>query len=460
MIECASSLELQIHNISYVNLSNIKFRKCQFIIQYVDNFFLVNVEISDLTVMFNSAFKLLQTSANIIASMFTRITAINSGALIGGIINTNNGNLTIKNSTLKDCSEFDGTALLAVQNSNITITGCRFMNMELMYGISHSTGAVFHFGEKCSADICNCTFSNNTAINLTNETFYQVGIIHAYGNLNISLCYFTGNYGGIIAMQGVNIERSVFRNHSAQCGAAVYTEGSEGSISECLFISNIALDYGGALALDGKMNVIGCTFHNNYARIGGALGSQSHVLNVSRCVFIKNEAYESGGALYFSFGNLFAADNAFYYNNAASGGALYAYDIDSISISKSNFTSNEATFESGGAIMTELDYDISDIDHWLVNISKCIFMNNTAIHNGGGIHVDNVHPGIDLELNFVKNKFIHNQATLHNGGALAVMLSITLIITENDFQSNKAVNGGAIFIITFIDETKLMITKI
>lgn len=32
-IECENSIELQIHNIGNVNLSNVSFRKCQFIVQ-------------------------------------------------------------------------------------------------------------------------------------------------------------------------------------------------------------------------------------------------------------------------------------------------------------------------------------------------------------------------------------------------------------------------------------------
>lgn len=74
-------------------------------------------------------------------------------------------------------------------------------------------------------------------------------------------------------------------------------------------------------------------------------------------------------------------------------------------------------------------------------------MNNTATDNGGGIHVENIHR-LDLVLNFVENKFIHNRAISGNGSALAITLSITLIITESDFQSNKADGGGAIFIVT------------
>ena len=56
------------------------------------------------------------------------------------------------------------------------------MNMELTYGVSYSTGAAFHFDEKCSAEVFNyCTFSTNTDINLS---LVHGGIVHANRNLN------------------------------------------------------------------------------------------------------------------------------------------------------------------------------------------------------------------------------------------------------------------------------------
>ena len=55
-------------------MSNLKFRKCRFIVQSVDNFILVNVEITDLEAIFSSALKLLQTNADIVATTFRKIT--------------------------------------------------------------------------------------------------------------------------------------------------------------------------------------------------------------------------------------------------------------------------------------------------------------------------------------------------------------------------------------------------
>ena len=126
--------------------------------------------------------------------------------------------MIIAESLFEAYTEIDGAALLGVLNSNVTITGSRFMNMEITYGIRYSTGAIFYFEEEYIAEFCNTTLSGNTAMNISNKTNLQGGIIHAYGNLNISLCYVAENYGGVVALKAMNIERSVFRNNSAQYG--------------------------------------------------------------------------------------------------------------------------------------------------------------------------------------------------------------------------------------------------
>ena len=81
-IKCESSTELQIRKVGYINLSTVKFRKCQFIVQNIGNLFVINVEISDLMAIFNSALKLLKTNANIVSSIFSKITVINNSVAV------------------------------------------------------------------------------------------------------------------------------------------------------------------------------------------------------------------------------------------------------------------------------------------------------------------------------------------------------------------------------------------
>ena len=88
-VTCKNSAVLYLCNIGYVRLYNLKFKRCQFAIQRVDYFLLVNVKITDLTVRstFAIALQLLRTNLNIIGSIFSRIAADYGTA--GGIIAVN-----------------------------------------------------------------------------------------------------------------------------------------------------------------------------------------------------------------------------------------------------------------------------------------------------------------------------------------------------------------------------------
>ena len=65
VIACENSTVLHFHKIGYAHLYNFKFRGCQFTVRRVDNFYLVNVEITDLTAMFTTALQLIQVNTNI-----------------------------------------------------------------------------------------------------------------------------------------------------------------------------------------------------------------------------------------------------------------------------------------------------------------------------------------------------------------------------------------------------------
>ena len=549
VIKCKNSTMFRLHNIGYVRLYNLKFRGCQLAVQRVNNLFLVNVEISNLTITFTAAaLQLLQTSAMIFNSFFSKIT-VDFGAA-GGIIEANQCNVTIEMSTFEACRAYDGIALLNGLNSSIKVIGSTFRNMELSYSVSYSSGGIFYINKTCTAVIYNSTFFNNkiNATVLSSETSSLSGIIIAYGNLNISSCYFMNNNGGAIQIQGdstVNIERSMFTNNSALSGGALYVKGGEVSISECSFTANIVLNYGGAVYLvNGTLNISGCTFQNNYAQKGGGLslqyihdysiirsiilhcdfinntvtesggavlveslayytninmhciviecrfinntanlgeggavyvshttlamwksfyaynsaicggalatgGIHSTTVNVSGCIFTNNKAYKKGGAIHIFFGKLFVINNDFHDNEAASGGALYAKSINErFTVLKSNFSTNKATNHSGGAVEINFDRVYGD-NFWLIKFGQCVFKNNIAITDGGSIIFKSSYSSVYSKVSVFENHFINNQAISGSGGALAVncLIKLNLIIIESDFKSNKAKDGGAIFMI-------------
>ena len=539
IITCKTSTMFHLYDIGYVCFYNLKFRGCHFAVQRVNNFSLVNVEITDLKVTFNVALQLLQTNTNIISSMFSRITT-NYGA-VDGIIRAHQSNVTIDKSIFKANMIHDDIALFNGKSSIIIVTGSTFRNMKLMYGLKSLLSGLFHLNEKCTAVFYNSTFLNNNATYLLSKTSSQGSIITNYGSLNITSCYFISNSGGAIQIleeSTVNIKRSVFTNNSAPNGGAVYVRGGEVSISECSFTANIALDHGGAVDIvNGTVNISGSTFQNNHARIGGGIllqcmhkirstiihcdfrnntaiesggaiylscmriahtylhmhctiiecsfiyntvkskdggaiyisetaltirksyyASNSAVnggalacarttaMNISGCVLINNKAHDKGGGLHIYAGTVFVIDSKFKNNVAASGGAVSAYIVSkNFTILKSNFSSNKATFHSGGAVEINPIVLSGNEPLFNINIGKCIFRNNIAAKDGGSIKFDC--SDICSVFSVIESHFINNQANLKsgNGGALAVRSSNELTIRESDFQSNKANDGGAIF---------------
>ena len=117
---------------------------------------------------------------------------------------------------------------------------------------------------------------------------------------------------------------------------------------------------------------------------------------------------------------------------------------------KSNFSTNKASNHSGGAV--EINFDkIHGDNFWLIKFGQCVFKNNIAIKDGGSIiFKSSSYSTVYSNVSVFENHFINNQAISGSGGALAVKCSIkliNLIIIESDFKSNKANDGGAIFMI-------------
>ena len=451
VIACENSTVLHFHKIGYVRLYNLKFRGCQFAVRRVDNFYLVNVEITDLTATFTTALQLIQVNTNIKNSFFSRIIT-NFGA-VGGIIGANQSNVTIKQCMFEDNRVYNGKAFFSGQNSNIVVIGSTFTNMELIYGADYPKGGIFHLNEKSSAIICNSTFFNN-AIRLPSGKSFLGGIIVTFGNLNITSCYFINNYNiGAVHVQGdnkVNIERSVFTNNSALYGA-VYVSGGEVSISKCLFTANIALNFGGAIhLLNEATNISRCIFQKNYGRKGGGIAllydynnATKRSIIISMSDFGNNTVIDEGGAIYLDYGSNNYIDlhciviECRFINNTAKlsdGGAVYVSykTIIAITIQKSFFAYNSAIRHHGGALC------VAGVHTTTVNISGCVFTDNKAYSKGGALHA---YCG---KLFMIDNELNKNEAA--SGGALFVDLSELLNLLQSNFSNNNVIHdsGGTI----------------
>lgn len=207
-----------------------------------------------------------------------------SGTKAGGALYTNKGvtgrftNCTFTNNT----SEAHGGAVCCSGSTNY-FTDCVFTG-NTSTGKSTNGGAIFLQNAGASAEIINCTFTENTAT----------------------------NYGGAVEQNNnvtdgaLKIVNMTFTNNTAKGGGALLTWMGDITVEHCSFEHNEATGTSGgawyaSLKTAVTYKVAGCYFGENLsAAHGGAILSTSKNATFTNCTFYKNEitgANNGGGAL-------------------------------------------------------------------------------------------------------------------------------------------------------------------
>ena len=206
-----------------------------------------------------------------------------SGTKAGGALYTNKGvtgrftNCTFTNNT----SEAHGGAVCCSGSTNY-FTDCVFTG-NTSTGKSTNGGAIFLQNAGASAEIINCTFTENTAT----------------------------NYGGAVEQNNnvtdgaLKIVNTTFTNNMAKGGGALLTWMGDITVEHCSFEHNEATGTSGgawySLKTAVTYKVAGCYFGENLsAAHGGAILSTSKNATFTNCTFYKNEitgANNGGGAL-------------------------------------------------------------------------------------------------------------------------------------------------------------------
>lgn len=209
-----------------------------------------------------------------------------SGTKAGGALYTNKGvigrftNCTFTNNT----SEAHGGAVCCSGSTNY-FTDCVFTG-NTSTGKSTNGGAIFLQNAGASAEIINCTFTENTAT----------------------------NYGGAVEQNNnvtdgaLKIVNTTFTNNTAKGGGALLTWMGDVTVENCSFEHNEATGTSGgawyaSLKTAVTYKVAGCYFGENLsAAHGGAILSTSKNATFTNCTFYKNEitgVKNGGGALAF-----------------------------------------------------------------------------------------------------------------------------------------------------------------
>jgi predicted outer membrane repeat protein len=195
---------------------------------------------------------------------------------------------------------------------------------------------------------------------------------------------------------------------------------------------------GGAVLLaGGSLTLADCTFTGNQAPTGGAVGANqvnttAQPLNVTRCTFTQNSATKAnsgaGGAVYSISSSVLTVTNSTFTNNTAAG------DGGAIRVQTSNTTTtiNGSTFATntagdGGAILVQGP----------TNIDTTTVRDNTSSDSGGGVWVQGT-------LAVTNSTISGNRSTSSVGGGGGIFVQGNFTLQNSTVDGNRAGNGGGV----------------
>jgi len=237
--------------------------------------------------------------------------------------------------------------------SSLILRDCAFVA-----NATEQAGGAIYVDGPSSADISNCTFTNNSG--------FTGGAIGAYGTATIGLCSFEANsavrYGGAIHVQSGNRMVRIFG---------------------CAFVRNTASEYGGGVYLDRSSlpEVVQCTFLDNSSMFGGALYNFGGTARIESCLFETNHAVRDGGAVCNKHDCAPAFANCIFRGNDAGrygGGMTVLADQSQVAVAHCTFAGNRAK-NPGGALYAQGSLGAT--------ATNCIFWGSTPAQIAGGVSI-------------------------------------------------------------------------
>lgn len=186
-------------------------------------------------------------------------------------------------------------------------------------------------------------------------------------NLTIENCNFIENqvekydsndserFGGVIDNGGtLKIVNSNFKDNKADSGGCIHTENGTSELEGCTFEDNFAnLSGGGALSVfKGDIKVSDCIFKGNKSRnFSGAIRLTKGNGEIENSQFIENYADSHGGAISVGEGELKISNSSFLKNSGMNGGAINQPD-GSLILRDCTFNDNVSRNGAEGAVFT------------------------------------------------------------------------------------------------------------
>ena len=213
---------------------------------------------------------------------------------------------------------------------------------------------------------------------------------------------------------------NIINGNASSHGGAIYWEGLNGTINNCIFKDCSSPNSGGAILFKDTAKIEKSKFIGNRAYFGGGVNfdEESHVID---CIFEDNYAKYLGGGIY-ALGEIHISNSRFISNEAGDGGGIYLEAPGTIE--DSEFEKNNA-IGYGGAITNE---DMAMIKNSRFNKNTGKFAG--AIYFKGSGHVEH-------------SSFSENSADL--GGAVSIY-SNNIDIINGEFKYNAAKQGPSLYI--------------
>ena len=319
----------------------------------------------------------------------------------------------INNSSFIGNSGIQGGAILASDNTWITITGTLFENNFLVTAaldgikgnkevISVGLGGAISLSFGANASIHDSEFIGNQA-----PSGGAVAALNA--SLFVQSCIFSENqafWGGSILVAKSAV--SILMNNTSS--VQYNTSPVNVVITKSQFINNSALETfkpdnwvniteGGAISIHftDNVNILNSTFVGNTATLGGLIRIANSMVHVEHSTFNNNHAIQ-GGAIYANEGGRITTERTVFESNIAigkpliekgrhvisllaSGGSIYAAFVDAMLLHSCRFTGNQA-FSTGGAVSVS--------HNTALIVTKTRFEHNWALKGGAISALKNV----------------------------------------------------------------------
>jgi hypothetical protein len=304
------------------------------------------------------------SSPTVTDCMFTG-NSVNRG---GGMYNSNSG------PTVTSCTFTGNTATrgggMANLDSSPTVTNCTFDGNTA----DQDGGGMYNI--ESNPTVTDCTFSANTVVA---SPGMGGGMLNSSSSPAVTNCVFTGNsgfYGGGMSNHGSNptVINCLFEyNTAGSLGGGMYSfsftsEPTNPVVTGCVFMNNISSADGGGMhnASSASATVTNCVFVGNVADEGGGMNNQGNDSTIVNCFFINNHGNSDGGGMYnFIVSNPVVVNCVFEGNDAHRGGAVFN-QWSNAALINCTFIANVGVV--GGAMAT----------HGLSRpvVSNCIFFSN------------------------------------------------------------------------------------